>query len=113
MPFAEDDTINKLEETLKTMDSVTKILDAGNTPEQMLEILLGNLGLEITDTIPAQYLCDCSRERVERAIISIGKKDLKEIIDDGKPVEVRCQFCDKIYNFDANDLTRMLKQCEK
>jgi molecular chaperone Hsp33 len=110
MPFAEDDTINKLEETLKTMDSVTKILDAGNTPEQMLEILLGNLGLEINDTIPAQYQCDCSRERVERAIISIGKKDIQEMIDDGKPVEVRCQFCDKIYNFDGKDLEKMLKQ---
>jgi molecular chaperone Hsp33 len=110
MPFAEDDTINKLEETLKTMDSVTKILDDGNSPEQMLEILLGNLGLEITDTIPTRYLCDCSRERVERAIISIGKKDIQGIIDEGKPVEVRCQFCDKIYNFDADDLTRMLKQ---
>jgi molecular chaperone Hsp33 len=110
MPFAEDDTINKLEETLKTMDSVTKILDAGNTPEQMLEILLGNLGLEINDTIPAQYQCDCSRERVERAIISIGKKDIQEMIDDGKPVEVRCQFCDKIYNFDGKDLEKMLEQ---
>jgi molecular chaperone Hsp33 len=110
MPFADDNTIGILEENLKNMDSVTKILDAGNTPEQMLEILLGNLGLEITDTIPAQYLCDCSRERVERAIISIGKKDIQEIIDEGKPVEVRCQFCDKIYNFDADDLTRMLKQ---
>jgi molecular chaperone Hsp33 len=92
------------------MDSVTKILDDGNSPEQMLEILLGNLGLEITDTIPTRYLCDCSRERVERAIISIGKKDIQGIIDEGKPVEVRCQFCDKIYNFDADDLTRMLKQ---
>jgi molecular chaperone Hsp33 len=110
MPFAEDETINKLEETLKTMDSVTKILDAGNTPEQMLEILLGNLGLEINDTIQTRYQCDCSRERVERAIISIGKKDIQEMIDDGKPVEVRCQFCDKIYNFDANDLKEMLKQ---
>jgi molecular chaperone Hsp33 len=81
MPFADDNTIGILEENLKNMDSVTQILDAGNTPEQMLEILLGNLGLEITDTIPAQYLCDCSRERVERAIISIGKKDIQEIID--------------------------------
>jgi molecular chaperone Hsp33 len=110
MPFAEDDTINKLEETLKAMDSVTKILDDGNTPEQMLEILLGDLGLEINDTIPARYQCDCSRERVERAIISIGKKDIQEMIDDGKPVEVRCQFCDKIYNFNASDLAKMLKQ---
>lgn len=109
MPFAEDKTINVLEEKLKTMDSVTNILDAGNTPEQLLELLLGDLELQINDTIPAQYLCDCSRERVERAIMSIGKKDIQEMIDDAKPVEVSCQFCDKIYNFEVEDLKKMLK----
>ena len=108
MPSAEDETINALEEKLKTMDSVTSILDAGSTPEQLLELLLGGLGLEINDTIPTQYYCDCSRERVERAIISIGKKDIQEMIDEGKQVEVRCQFCDKIYNFEVEDLERML-----
>ena len=110
MPFAEDETINALEEKLKTMDSVTNILDAGNTPEQLLELLLGDLGLEINDMIPAQYYCDCSRERVEQAIISIGKKDIQEMIDDGKQVEVRCQFCDKLYNFEINELERMLAE---
>lgn len=110
MPFAEDATISILEEKLKTMDSVTKILDDGKSPEQLLELLLGDLGLEINDTIPAGYYCDCSRERVERAIISIGKKDIQEMIDDGKQVEVRCQFCDKIYHFEIDDLERMLKQ---
>lgn len=110
MPFADDETISALEEKLKTMDSVTKILDDGNTPEQLLELLLGDLGLEINDTIPARYLCDCSRERVERAIISIGKKDIQEMIDDGKQIEVRCQFCDKIYHFEIDDLKRMLRQ---
>ncbi len=110
MPFAEDEAINALEEKLKTMDSVTNILDTGNTPEQLLELLLGDLGLEINDTIPARYYCDCSRERVERAIISIGKKDIQEMIDDGKQVEVRCQFCDKLYNFEISDLERMLTE---
>lgn len=110
MPFAEDETINALEEKLKTMDSVTKILDDGNSPEQLLELLLGDLELEINDTIPAQYYCDCSRARVERAMISIGKKDIQEMINDGKQVEVRCQFCDKIYNFEISDLERMLDQ---
>ena len=110
MPFADDETISALEEKLKSMDSVTKILDDGNTPEQLLELLLGDLGLEINDTIPAQYLCDCSRERVEKAMISIGKKDIQEMIDDGKQIEVRCQFCDKIYNFEIDDLKRMLRQ---
>ena len=110
MPFAEDEAINALEEKLKTMDSVTNILDTGNTPEQLLELLLGDLGLEINDTIPARYYCDCSRERVERAIISIGKKDIQEMFDDGKQVEVRCQFCDKLYNFEISDLERMLAE---
>lgn len=109
MPFADDETINALEEKLKTMDSVTNILDNGNTPEQLLELLLGDLGLEINDTMPAQYYCDCSRDRVERAIISIGKKDIQEMIDDGKPVEVRCQFCNKLYNFEIDDLEKMLQ----
>ncbi|MDE5698280.1 MAG: Hsp33 family molecular chaperone HslO [Lachnospiraceae bacterium] len=109
MPFADDETINALEEKLKTMDSVTRILDDGNTPEQLLELLLGDLGLEINDTIPAQYYCDCSRERVERAIISIGKKDIREMIDDGKPVEVRCQFCNRLYNFGIDDLETMIQ----
>ncbi len=91
------------------MDSVTNILDSGSTPEQLLELLLGGLGLEINDTIPAQYYCDCSRERVERAIISIGRKDIQEMINDGKPVEVRCQFCNRLYDFDINDLQKMLQ----
>lgn len=109
MPFAEDEAITAIEEKLKTMDSVTSILDAGNTPEQMLEILLGDLGLEITDTIPTEYYCNCSRERVEKAIISIGKKDIQEMIDDNKPIEVKCQFCDRVYNFEVGDLKTMLK----
>ena len=108
MPYAEDEVINRLEEKLKAMDSVTNILDAGNTPEQLLEILLGDLGLEITDTVPAQYYCNCSRERVEKALISIGKKDLQEMIDDAKPIEVKCQFCDNVYNFDIDDLKELI-----
>ena len=71
---------------------MTNILDAGSTPEQLLELLLGGLGLEINDTIPAQYYCDCSRERVERAIISIGKKDIQEMIDDGTCYDLTVQF---------------------
>lgn len=107
MPSAQDDTISVLEEKIKTMDSVTNILNDGNTPEQLLQLLLGDLGLEINDKIPTQYYCDCSRQRVERALISLGKKDIQEMIDDGKQIEVRCQFCDKIYHFEIDDLKRM------
>lgn len=112
MPFAEDSVINTLEEKLKAMDSVTAILDAGNTPERLLEILLGDLELEITDTMPTEYFCDCSRERVERALVSIGAKDLREMIDEGKQIEVKCQFCDRIYYFEPEDLKALLKRAE-
>ena len=110
MPFAEDSVIDALEEKLKNMDTVTNILDAGNTPEQLLEILLGDLGLEIIDTMPASYYCNCSRERVEKAIISIGEKEIQEMIDEGKSIEVKCQFCDKAYNFEVDNLKELLKQ---
>lgn len=110
MPFAEDSVIDALEEKLKNMDTVTNILDAGNTPEQLLEILLGDLGLEIIDTMPASYYCNCSIERVEKAIISIGEKEIQEMIDEGKSIEVKCQFCDKAYNFEVDNLKELLKQ---
>ena len=111
MPFAEEEVIVALEEKLKNMDSVTNILDAGNTPEQLLEILLGDVGLEITDTMPVEYYCNCSRERVEKAIISIGKSEIQQMIDDNKPIEVKCQFCDDVYNFDINDLQELMNRC--
>ncbi len=110
MPFAEEEVIAALEEKLKNMDSVTNILDAGNTPEQLLELLLGDLGLEITDTMPVEYYCNCSKERVEKAIISIGRDEIQQMIDEGKPIEVKCQFCDDVYNFEVEDLQELLNR---
>jgi molecular chaperone Hsp33 len=86
------------------------MLDAGSTPEQILEELLGEFGLEINETIPTGYHCDCSRERIERALISIGKKDLKEMIEDGETIEVGCQFCDKKYQVTVEELGELLRQ---
>ena len=79
MPFATEETISQLEKNLKDVTSVTDFLDKGYTPEQMLEKLIGHLDLEITDTIPTQFYCNCSKERVEQAVASIGKKDIQEI----------------------------------
>lgn len=112
MPDAQDAVIDALGEKLKVMDSVTAMLDAGSTPEQMLEALLGDFGLAVNDTLPARYYCDCSRERVERAIISIGAKEIREMIEEGRQVEVRCQFCEKLYQFEVGDLKRMLAQAK-
>lgn len=104
MPFAEDAVIDKLEENLRKVTSVTSILDAGNTPEQLLEILLDGMDPEITDTMPVSFFCNCSKDRVEKALVSIGREELKSMIDDGKEIEVNCHFCNKNYTFSVEEL---------
>lgn len=108
MPFAKEETIAQIEENLKNVTSVTELLDRGYTPEQILEELLGNVGLEITDTMPAQFTCNCSKERVEKAVASIGRKDIQEMIDEGKDIEVKCHFCNSAYTYTVEDLRRIM-----
>ena len=110
MPFAEDKTIDKLEEILKKVTSVTELLDKGYTPEQLLEELLGDLGLEITDTIPTRFYCNCSKERVEQAVVSIGRKDIQEMIDEGEDIEVKCHFCNTAYKYTIDELKEIIKR---
>lgn len=110
MPFAEEKTISQLEENLKNVTSVTALLDQGYTPEQLLETLLGNLGLEITDTVPTQFYCNCSKERVEQAVVSIGRKEIQEMIDDGEDIEVKCHFCNTAYRYTVDELKNIIKQ---
>ena len=110
MPFAEEKTISQIEENLKNVTSVTKLLEEGLTPEKLLERLLGNLGLEITDTMDTRFYCNCSKERVEQAVVSIGKKDIQEMIDDGKDIEVKCHFCNTAYHYTIEDLKRIIKR---
>lgn len=109
MPFAEDAVIDKLEENLGKVSSVTSLLDAGNTPEQLLEILLEGLEPEFTDTLPLQFFCNCSKERVEKALISIGRAEIEDMIKDGKDIEVNCHFCNRHYIFTVEEL-EALKQ---
>ena len=110
MPFAEDATIDKLEENLKNVTSVTELLDHGCTPEGLLEALLGNLGIEVLDTLPTQFHCNCSKERVEKAVASVGREDLQEMIDDGKDIEVKCDFCNSTYKYTVDELKEILKE---
>ena len=108
MPFAEEAVISRLEANLQSFPSVTEVLEAGNPPERMLEMLLDGLSMQVTDTIGTGYRCDCSKKRVERAIISIGRKDIEEMIADGEEIEVGCHFCNKKYTLSVDELKGML-----
>ena len=110
LPGASDEAIDRLEQRLSGISSITTLLDAGKTPEEILEDLLGDFGLTVMDKLPVRFFCDCSKPRVEKAIISIGRKDIQEMIDDGKPIEVSCQFCNKKYAFSVKELEDMLEK---
>jgi len=110
MPFAEEKIIDKLEKKISEISSITKLLDDNQTPEMILENVLGEFGLEILDTIPTQFYCNCTKERVEKAIISIGSKDIGGMIDDSKPIEVNCHFCSTHYIFSVDELIEILKK---
>lgn len=113
MPFAEESVIAKLEENLTKVASVTSMLDGGNTPEQMLDIVLEGFDVEITDTMETQFVCDCGKAKIEKALIAVGKKELKEMIDDGKEIEVNCHFCSKHYVFDVEELKALYRKAQR
>ena len=108
MPDASEDIIDKLEKRIGEIKSVTEMLENGMTPENILEHILGDMDLDVLETIPTEFYCNCSKDRVEKAIISIGKKDIQEMIDDGKEIEVNCHFCNTKYTFSVEELKDIL-----
>lgn len=113
MPFTQEEVIEKLEQKLAAFPPVTTMLEEGNTPEQILEIILGDMGLEITDTMPVQFQCNCSKERVEKVLISLGKKELQSLIEEGKDVELNCHFCNTNYSFTIEELKKIKESARK
>ena len=113
LPGASDEIIDRLEAKLSGISSITSLLDAGKTPEEILTDILGEFGLEILKKMPVQFHCDCERSRVEKAIISIGRKEIQDMIDEGKEIEVNCQFCKKHYKFSVDELGEMLKKATR
>ena len=108
MPFAQEEVIRKLEENVAGLKSVTTLLEEGNTPEQILSLLLGDMGLEITEKTPVRFWCGCSKERVEKVLYSLKKEDLQEMAEEGKDVELHCHFCNTNYVFTADELKKMV-----
>lgn len=104
MPFTSDEVIEKLEKKIAEIASVTEMLEQGLSPEGILEEILGEFGLEFTGTMPAAFRCDCSKERISKALSTISRKDMDDIINDGEEIEVKCQFCNTAYKFSIEEL---------
>ncbi len=112
MPFAEESVIAKLEENVQKINSVTNLLEEGHTPESLLEKVLEGFDIEINDRMDTKFYCNCSKERVEKALISIGRKELNELIQEGKEVEMNCHFCNTNYVFSVEELKEILRSCK-
>ena len=109
LPGAPDDIIDKLEAGIQRAGAVTTMLEAGMTPEDILGQVCGDLGVLFFEPQEVEYKCYCSRDRVEGALISLGKRELNEIADDGKNFDVECQFCDTVYTFSPEEIRDLIK----
>lgn len=109
MPDASDEIAEKLEEKINKTPYVTSLLDMGYTPEDILKLILGDFDIEINEKKEVEFYCNCTRERVEKALISLGKEELEKIIEEDKKAQLHCHFCNKEYNFTENDLKEILK----
>lgn len=112
MPYASEEVISKLEEKISKLEGVTGLLDKNMTPEMILEHLLGEFDMEILEKYQTGFECNCSKERVEQAVISVGKKEIEEMIKDNEPIEVNCHFCNKHYIFTVDELKGFLKRAD-
>lgn len=109
MPGIEDEVIDKLEKKISGITSVTSMMEQGMGPEEILQEVLGEFDLQIIDRIPAQFMCDCSKSKVSRALIAMGKNELEEIIKEGKEISVKCHFCNTDYTYSVKELDFLLQ----
>lgn len=109
MPGAAEDTIAKVEGGIMAAGAVSAILEKNDDPEAMLRTVMSDFDLKILETCPVEYRCYCSRERVERALISLGRTELEQMLSEQGGCQLTCQFCDAVYEFTAEDIQRLLK----
>ncbi|MED4018395.1 Hsp33 family molecular chaperone HslO [Sutcliffiella cohnii] len=112
LPGTDDETINNIESKINNMTPVSKLIEKGLTPEQLIEEILGKENVKFLETVPVHFQCKCSRERFESAIISLGKDEIQEIITEGGEAETHCHFCNAKYNFTKEELEQMLDQAK-
>lgn len=112
MPAATEDTISRLEKNLSNITSVTSLLDGGKTPEDILAMITDGMDFEIIDHITPSYYCNCSKERVQKALVSLGKEELTSMIEEGKTIEVHCDFCNRYYYFTVEELGTLMEEAD-
>ncbi|SHH90684.1 molecular chaperone Hsp33 [Caloranaerobacter azorensis DSM 13643] len=113
LPDASDEVITKLEHKLNNIEPISSLIDRGYTPEDILAHIFGEFEMEILEKKDIDFVCDCSRERLEEALVSVGKEELERIIKEDGKAELVCHFCNTKYHFDKRDLERLLKEAEK
>ena len=112
LPGAYDEDIDNVEKTIQSISSVTEMLSNGKKPEDIVEQLLSDYEIEYFDNVPTKYMCDCSRERTDRALISLGKDELTKIIEEDGKAEITCHFCDNIYKYTKEELEKLLENAK-
>ncbi|MCD8380162.1 MAG: Hsp33 family molecular chaperone HslO [Lachnospiraceae bacterium] len=110
MPFASEEIVERLEQNVQRVTSVTALLSEGMTPEDLLRYVLEGFDIEFTDTVPASFFCDCSRQKTDKVLISVGRKELQSMIDEGEPVELKCHFCNTAYAYSTEELRTLFRK---
>lgn len=113
MPFADEEVISRLESNLSKIKSVTSLFDEGLSPEGIIDVICEGLNSEITELTDISFHCNCSKERVSKALLSIGEKELNEMIEEGKEVELSCSFCNSFYRFSVDELKAIAAEAKK
>jgi molecular chaperone Hsp33 len=108
MPFASEEVIASLEEKIANFTSITDHLNRGDKPEEIIRELMGDFDVSFQDKIPTSFYCNCSKERISKAIVSIGKEEIQKMIDEGNDIEVNCHFCNSHYNLSVEELKELL-----
>lgn len=109
LPGAPDGVIDRIEKGIREAGAVTPLLSSGMSPEEILKKVMPDFELELFERDPVEYRCYCSRERVTSTLVAIGRKDLQEIVDEGKPINIECQFCDTVYTFTPEQVKELLE----